>query len=100
MDDSCRDGVKLKTDTDALSLDTVGSTLPLLSLHSRERPKILEIALNMQEQMLRRRTKGMMELFGTQYLPAQLIDISTSRIRAVKKVRHVLKSPPDLKRRT
>lgn len=54
--------MKLNTDSDALSLGIVGSRLLLLlpSLHSQEQES--QIALNTQEQILRRSAKGMMEM--------------------------------------
>ena len=61
IDDSCSDGSMLKS-TDALSLGIcIWSSLRALLLYARERPKILEIALNVQEQILRR-TNGMINL--------------------------------------
>ncbi len=58
--DSCRDDSMLNC-TDALSL-SIGSLCALVLLRPGERPKILEIALNVQEQMLRIRKNAILIL--------------------------------------
>ena len=74
--DSCRDDSTLNC-TDALSL-CIGSLCALVLLRSGERPKILEIALNVQEQMLRIRKNAILILD----LEQQLLEMKMLESRA------------------